>query len=47
MKKTMNTMPTCGGATKLDFVLAASYFNAETDKFKIIKDNKGKSGIYR
>lgn len=32
---------------KLDLVPVASYLNADTDKFKIIKDNKGKSGIYR
>ena len=34
-------------ATKLDRVPVASYLNADTDKLKIIKDNKGKSGIYR
>jgi hypothetical protein len=44
MIKTINTMAM---ATKLDRVPVASYLNADTDKLKIIKDNKGKSGIYR
>lgn len=31
----------------LDLVPVAVYLNAYTDKLKIIKENRGKSGIYR
>lgn len=45
MRKIINTMPI--DKKNLDLVPVAVYLNAYTDKLKIIKENRGKSGIYR